>query len=200
MNYIGKPIHREEDSRLLQGQGRYTEDVNLLNQAYAFVLRSQLAHADITSLKTSTAKKAPGVLAVLIGDDLKKRSLGRLKPLAPGKRRDGSPSFVSSQPLLAQGRVRYSGEAIGFIVAETPDQAKDAAELVEVEYKELPAITSIDEALSKEADKIWNVPPPSYIRGINYTGSTYNTWDDNTIPPSFDDNTKPPSFDAESGT
>jgi len=159
MNYIGKPIPREEDSRLLQGQGRYTEDINLLNQAYAFVLRSQLAHAEITSLKTSTAKNAPGVLAVLIGDDLKKRSLGRLKPLAPGKRSDGSPSFVSSQPLLAQGRVRYSGEAIGFIVAETPDQAKDAAELVEVEYKELPAITSIDEALSKEADKIWDNNP-----------------------------------------
>ena len=149
MNYIGKPIPREEDSRLLQGQGRYTEDVNLLNQAYAFVFRSQLAHAEITYLKTSAAKKAPGVHTVLIGDDLKKRSLGQLKPLAPGKRSDGSPSFVSSQPLLAQGRVRYSGEAIGFIVAETLDQAKDAAELIEVEYKELPAITSIDEALSR---------------------------------------------------
>ena len=159
MNYIGKAIPREEDIRLLQVQGRYTEDVNALHQAHAFVLRSPLAHAKITMISLSGAKEAPGVLAVLTGDDLKKRGLGSLKPAAPGQRSDGSPGFTSPQPLLAQERVRYSGEAIAFIVAETPNQAKDAAEMIEIEYDELQAITSVDDALSSGAGAIWDDNP-----------------------------------------
>ena len=159
MNYIGKAIPREEDIRLLQGHGRYTEDVNVLHQAHAFVLRSPLAHAQIKIINVSTAKQAPGVLAVLTGEDVEKRGLGRLTPAARGQRSDGSPGYACPQPLLAQERVRYSGEAIVFIVAETPYQAQDAAEMIEIEYDELQAITSVDDALSSGAGAIWDDNP-----------------------------------------
>ena len=101
MNYVGKAVPREEDLRLLQGRGRYTDDVNALNQAHAYVFRSPIVHADIRSINTTAAMNAPGVLAVLTGEDLKARGLGTLRPMAPGKRSDGSPGFVCTQPLLA---------------------------------------------------------------------------------------------------
>lgn len=159
MNQIGKAIPREEDLRLLQGRGRYTDDVNALQQAHAYVMRSPMAHADIRSIDTIIASSAPGVLAVLIGKDLEARGLGTLKPAVPGKRSDGSPGFVCTQPLLAQGRVRYAGEAIAFVVAETVDQAKDAAELIEVEFDALPVVASVDDALAPDAYALWEDNP-----------------------------------------
>ncbi len=159
MNYIGKPIPREEDLRLLQGRGRYTQDVNALNQAQAYVLRSPAAHANIQSIETTAAKKAPGVLGIFTGDDIHKSGLGRLKPAAPGKRSDGSPGFVCTQPLLAEKRVRYAGEAVAFIVAESVNQAKDAAELIEVNFDQLPVVTSVDYALEPGAPILWDENP-----------------------------------------
>jgi aerobic carbon-monoxide dehydrogenase large subunit len=159
MNYVGKAIPREEDLRLLQGRGRYTDDVNALNQAHAYVFRSPFAHADIRSINTTAASNAPGILAVLTGEDLKARGLGTLRPAAPGKRSDGSPGFVCTQPLLAQDRVRYAGEAIAFIVAETVSQAKDAAELIEIDFDALPVVTSIDDALAPDAYALWDDNP-----------------------------------------
>ncbi|NKB19655.1 MAG: molybdopterin-dependent oxidoreductase [Alphaproteobacteria bacterium] len=155
MNQIGKAIPREEDLRLLQGRGRYTDDVNALQQAHAYVFRSPMAHADIRSIDTAAASTAPGVLTVITGEDLKARGLGTLKPAAPGKRSDGSPGFVCTQPLLAQNRVRYAGEAIAFIVAETVEQAKDAAELIEIDFDALPVVTSVDDAFAPGAPAIW---------------------------------------------
>ena len=159
MNYVGKAIPREEDLRLLQGRGRYTDDVNALNQAHAYVFRSPIAHADIRSINTTAALNVPGVLAVLTGEDLKARGLGTLRPVAPGKRSDGSPGFVCTQPLLAQDRVRYAGEAIAFIVAETIAQAKDAAELIEIAFDALPVVTSVDDALAPDAYALWDNNP-----------------------------------------
>ena len=155
MMRIGDPIVREEDLRLLTGRGRYLDDVNLLNQARAHVLRSPFAHADIHSIDTTAAKAAPGVLAVLTGDDLAERGLGAIKPAFAGKRSDGSPGFETPQPLLAQGRVRFVGEAVVFVVAETVAQAKDAAELIEVDYDMLPVVISVDDALAPGAPAIW---------------------------------------------
>ncbi len=155
MMRIGDPVQREEDLRLLTGRGRYLDDVNILNQARAHVLRSPFAHADIRSIDVSAAQQAPGVLAVLTGDDLKERGLGPLKPNAAGKRSDGSPGFATPQPLLAQGRVRYVGEAVAFVVAETVAQAKDAAELIEVDYDPLPSVNTVDDALAPGATAIW---------------------------------------------
>lgn len=159
MMRIGDPIQREEDLRLLTGRGRYLDDVNLLNQARAHVLRSPVAHADIRSIDTTAAKAAPGVLAVLTGEDLAARGLGAIKPAFAGKRSDGSPGFETPQPLLAQGRVRFAGEAVAFVVAETVAQAKDAAELIEVDYDMLPVVISVDDALAPGAPAIWEDNP-----------------------------------------
>ena len=159
MNMIGKPIRREEDLRLLQGRGRYLDDVSALDLAHAQVVRSAMAHADIVSVDTAAAKAAPGVLAVLTGEDLADRGLGTIGVLNPCDKMDGSPGFVRTRPLLAQGRVRYVGEAIAFVVAETPNQAKDAAELVEIDYAPLPVVATVDDALADGAPAIWDDNP-----------------------------------------
>lgn len=125
---IGQAVRREEDPRLLKGKGRYVEDFAVPGEARGFFLRSPHAHARITSIDAAAARSAPGVLAVLTGEDVKKRGLGTLKPTMPRKKADGSPAFVTPQPMLAQERVRYVGEPVAFIIAETVNQAKDAAE------------------------------------------------------------------------
>src|SRR5262249_56256166 len=137
---IGQPVRREEDLRLLKGRGRYVDDVREPIEARGYVLRSPHAHARIASLDTTRARAAPGVLAVLTGDDLRRRGLGTLIPGVRRRRRNGAPAFVCSQPLLAQTRVRYAGDPVAFIVAETLAQAKDASELIEIEYQPLPAL------------------------------------------------------------
>jgi carbon-monoxide dehydrogenase large subunit len=158
-NRIGEPVLREEDLRLLRGRGRYTDDVNMLNQARAHVLRSPAAHADIRSMDTTAARQMPGVLAVLTGDDLAARGLGMLKTNFAGQRSDGKPGFAVSQPLLAQGRVRYAGEPVAFVVAETVEQAKDAAEAIEVDYSPLESVNNVDDALAPGATAIWDDNP-----------------------------------------
>ena len=109
MNQIGQPVLREEDLRLLQGRGRYLDDVSAPDLTHAAVLRSPVAHADILSLGVEAARAAPGVLAVLTGDDLAERALGNIGVMTPCKKIDGSDGFVRIRPLLAQ--VRYVGEA-----------------------------------------------------------------------------------------
>ncbi len=133
---IGQHVVRAEDDRLLRGRGRYVSDMKLAGEAQAYVLRSPHAHAKITAIDTARAKAAPGVLAVLTGADIAKRGLGTTRPFAPRKRSNGQPAFVCPQPLLAHDRVRYVGDPIAFVVAETLDQAKDAAELIDIELRD----------------------------------------------------------------
>ena len=156
---IGDPVRRDEDYRLIKGRGRYADDVNEARQARAFVLRSPHAHADITAIDSAAALAAPGVLAILTGDDLAARGLGAQFPNMRGKKADGSPSYVCSLPILAQGRVRFAGQPVAFIVAETVDQAKDAAELISVDYKSLPAVITADDALADGAPAVWDDNP-----------------------------------------
>ena len=156
---IGEPVRREEDFRLLKGRGRYADDVNALRQARGYVLRSPHAHAEIGSIDTAAALQSPGVLAVLTGDDLAARGLGALVPAFAGKRSDGSPGYVCSQPLLAQGRVRFVGEPVAFVIAETVNQAKDAAEAIVVDYNPLPAVVTVDDALAPGAPVVWDDNP-----------------------------------------
>src|ERR1700731_5048922 len=137
---VGERVRREEDRRLLTGRGRYVDDVAAPGAARGHVVRSPHAHARITALDVAAAIAMPGVLAVLTGADLRRRGLGTLRPLVPRRRRDGTPAFVCPQPLLAQDRVRYVGDPVAFVVAETVSQAKDAAELIEVDYEPLPAV------------------------------------------------------------
>ena len=159
MNYIGKPVPREEDLRLLQGKGRYLDDVRALDLVHAAVFRSPVAHGDIVSLNVEAARAAPGVLSVLTGDDLAERGLGNIGVLTPCKKMDGSDGFVRIKPLLAQGRVRYVGEAMAFVVAETLNQAKDAVELIEAEFSDLPVLATLDDALADGAPALWAENP-----------------------------------------
>lgn len=156
---LGQPVPREEDPYLLRGDGRYVDDVRLLNQAHATVLRSPHAHAAIRSIDADAARKAPGVLAVLTGRDPEILALGKQAPRMPRKRRDGSPAFVCPQAVLAEDRVRYVGDYVAFVVAETLAQAKDAAELIEVDYEPLPSVVSTAGAVEPGAPAVWEECP-----------------------------------------
>src|SRR5580692_2680409 len=156
---IGQPVRREEDLRLLKGRGRYVDDIREPNETRGYVLRSPHAHARISALDTRRARSAPGVLAVLTGEDLRRRGLGTLMPGVHRRRRNGAPAFVCPQPLLARDRVRYVGDPVAFIVAETLDQAKDAAELIDIGYEPLPAAISAEAALTADAPAVWDENP-----------------------------------------
>src|SRR5215469_14233506 len=156
---IGQPVRREEDLRLLKGKGRYVDDIREPLEACGHVLRSPHAHARIVALDVRQTKAAPGVLAVLTGEDLRRRGLGTLRPGVRRRRRNGAPAFACPQPLLAQDRVRYIGDPVAFIVAETSNQAKDAAEQINVEYEPLPAVIGAEAALAPGAPPVWDDNP-----------------------------------------
>ena len=156
---IGQPVRREEDLRLLKGRGRYVDDVREPYETRGYVLRSPHAHARIAALDVQHARSAAGVLAVLTGEDLRRRGLGTLMPAVRRRRSNGAPAFVCPQPLLAQGCVRYVGDPVAFIVAETLSQAKDASELIEIEYEPLPAVIGAEAALAPGAASVWEDNP-----------------------------------------
>ncbi|MFL5269543.1 MAG: xanthine dehydrogenase family protein molybdopterin-binding subunit [Stellaceae bacterium] len=138
---IGQPVRRFEDKRLLSGNGHFQSDNNLHGQTHACVLRSPHAHARIRRLHLAAALAAPGVLLIMTGDDLVEAKLGVMGVPFQRKRPDGSPMFARAFLGLAQGTVRYVGEPVAFVVAETLAQAKDAAELIDIDYGELPSVT-----------------------------------------------------------
>jgi len=151
---IGKAVKRKEDLRFLLGDGQYTDDVVLPRQAYAFMLRSPHAHARILGIDTAAAKAMPGVLAVFTGEDIAAAGLGGI-PCGWGVTdRHGQPMKEPVHPLLAQGVARHVGEAVAMVVAETRDQARDAAEAIAVDYEELPAVTGAGAALDAGAPKV----------------------------------------------
>ena len=156
---VGQSVRRLEDPRLLRGFGRYSDDVSLAHQAYAVVVRSPHAHAAIRSVDTSVARKASGVLVVLTGADLAADGLGDLPTDKTRKRRDGSPAFATPRPALVRDRVRHVGDPVAFVVAETPEQAVDAAELVTVDYEPLPAVAATADAARPGAPAVWAEAP-----------------------------------------
>jgi carbon-monoxide dehydrogenase large subunit len=151
---VSQPVSRNEDPRLLRGDGLYTDDKNLDGQAHAVFLRSTIAHGDITSLDVAAAKNAPGVVAVVTVDDLEAAGLGTLPNNLPVKSRDGSPLIKPVRPILAKGRVRHVGEPVVAIIAETAAQARDAAELVELEIAPLPPVIALEDAVSPGAVQV----------------------------------------------
>ena len=156
---VGQPVPREEDPYLLRGAGRYVDDVILPREARGYVLRSPHAHARIVSLDAGKAKAAPGVLLVLTGQDPEIKALGTQYLRIPRKRRDGSPAFVCPQKVLQPDRVRFVGDTVAFVVAETLAQAKDAAELIEIEYEPLPAVIGTADAVKPGAPAVWDELP-----------------------------------------
>jgi aerobic carbon-monoxide dehydrogenase large subunit len=154
---IGQSVKRKEDARFLTGAGQYTDDVTLHNQTHACFLRSPHAHARIRSIDTSKAKAAPGVVAVYTGADLE-----GVNGLPCGwliTSVDGTPMKEPPHPVLAKGKVRYVGDHVALVVAETCSQAKDAAELIEVDYDVLPAVVNPVEALKPGAPQIHEEAP-----------------------------------------
>ena len=152
---LGQPIPRSEDPRLLSGGGRYVDDAQLPNTAHAAILRSPFAHAHMKSIDISRAKTAPGVLLVLTGEDWKESGWGDL-PVASGRKRpDGSAMFVPPmKPIVTDKRVRRVGDYIAMVVAETENQAKDACELIHIDYEVLPSVTSGRAALAADAPAV----------------------------------------------
>jgi len=138
---VGQPVPRKEDPMLLRGEGRYSDDLNFPGQAYAVMVRSNAAHGIILSIDTSAAKAMPGVLAVLTGQDLIDAGMGNLPSGMSFKMRDGSDMPKPNQPILTTDKVRFVGDPVAVVVAETAKQAKDAAEAVFVDIDSLQAVT-----------------------------------------------------------
>jgi carbon-monoxide dehydrogenase large subunit len=156
---VGQSVPREEDPYLLRGAGRYVDDVAQPGLLRAHVLRSPHANARIRTIDTQAARQMPGVVLVLAGNDPTITALGTQKPATPRKRRDGLPAFASSQVALARDAVRYVGEPVAFVVAETLHQAKDAAEAIGVEYESLPAVPTLEEAIKPGAHAVYDGCP-----------------------------------------
>jgi len=146
--HIGEALRRKEDYRFLTGGGQYTDDVNLANQCHAVFLRSPHAHAAIKSIDTAAASKMPGVAGIFTGKDIE----GKMGGLPCGwliNNPDGTPMKEPPHPILAIGKVRYVGDHVAMVVADTVEQAKNAAEAIEVDYDVLPALVSVADAAKK---------------------------------------------------
>jgi carbon-monoxide dehydrogenase large subunit len=154
---IGQSVTRFEDPRLLRGEGRFVDDVNLPGQAHMYVVRSPHAHARLLSIDPSAALAAPGVLAVFTGDDLARDNLGTMEMTLKRKRPDGSPMFARPHTGLSRDRARYVGDPIALVVAETQAGARDAADLVRVEYEPLASVTSTADAVG--GPPVWDECP-----------------------------------------
>jgi len=152
---IGQSVPRFEDPRLITGGGRYVGDMVLPGMVFGYVLRSPHAHARIRAIDVSKAKAAPGVLDILTGADWQASGWGDLPVPGGLKRRDGS-VFKPPYPALVKDRVRFVGDYVAFVVAETYTQALDAAELIEVDYEPLPACVSTAEAIASGAARVWD--------------------------------------------
>ena len=157
---VGQAVPRTEDPRLLKGVGRYVDDIRLANMAHGYILRSPVAHALIKSINTSAAEAASGVLAVLTGADFEAAGLnGIVTDVAGAKRSDGTPIFRPPRPALVTDKVRVVGDYVAFVVAETLDQARDAAELIEVDYEPLPVMVGTAAAAEPDAVPVWDECP-----------------------------------------
>ena len=152
---VAQPVRRVEDPRLLLGHGRYTDDFAPADQAYGIVLRSPHAAAKLLRVDTSAAKSLPGVLGIYTGADLEADGIGGIPCAIPLKNSDGSKRADVPHPVLAVGAVRHVGDPVAFIVAETHQAARDAAEAIEVEYDTLPSVTDLGAAMDAGQPLVW---------------------------------------------
>ena len=159
---------RLEDERMLKGAGRYVSDWNLPGQASGQFLRSDHPHAEIAAIDAAAALAMPGVIAVITGEELANAGLKPIPAAAPFKWRDGSEQRQALRCSLALGRVRHVGEPVALVVAETAAQAQDAAEAVAIEYRELPAAVTAEQALAAGAPQLHQVAPGNLV--LDYAG------------------------------
>jgi aerobic carbon-monoxide dehydrogenase large subunit len=153
---LSQPMRRIEDPRLLKGGGRYTDDIAPVGAAHGCVLRSPHAAAKILSIDTAAALEVPGVLAVITAREWQDEGLGEIPCIIPLKNTDGSNRGETPRGALAADRVRHVGDAVAFVVAETPQAARDGAEAVMVDYDPLPSVTDLAEAHKPGAPKVWD--------------------------------------------
>ena len=156
---IGAAVRRKEDVRFLSGRGNYTDDINRPGQVHAFIKRADRPHAKINSIDTEAAAKAPGVLAVFTGADMAKEEIGGLPCGWQIHNKDGSPMAEPPHPVIAVGKVRHVGDPVAVVIAESQQQAKDAAELLEVDYTDLPAVATLTEATAAGASLVHDDVP-----------------------------------------
>jgi carbon-monoxide dehydrogenase large subunit len=150
---------RSEDEPLLTGGGRFTDDLNVPGQAYGVFVRAPVSHAAIRAVEVGAARAMPGVIGVLTGKDAAADGLGAIPPVAVFPGRDGKPMFAAAMPVLAHDRIRYVGEPVAIVVAETLAQAQDAAEAVRIDYEELPSAPDVASAVASGATAIHAARP-----------------------------------------
>src|SRR6476620_7450929 len=165
---IGDAVRRKEDERLISGRGTYADDLAPEGRARAVFVRSPHPHARIQSIEVEAARKHPGVLAIITGADVTRAGL---KPIphavgsshqgsdVPLRNRDGSERLATEQLLLPTDRARFAGEGIAMVVADTLAAAKDAAELVDITWEPLPAVTLAAQAIEPAAPRLWDHVP-----------------------------------------
>ncbi|WP_431285366.1 xanthine dehydrogenase family protein molybdopterin-binding subunit [Humitalea sp. 24SJ18S-53] len=151
---IGASVKRKEDLRFLSGRGRYTDDMNVRGQTHAYFLRSPHPHASIVSVDTAAARAMPGVVAIFTGADIKASGIGGLPCGWAVKNKDGSPQAEPPHPVLAHERVRHVGDPVAMVIAESHEQARDAAEAIGVTYATLPATATVTDAVAAGATPV----------------------------------------------
>ena len=156
---IGQPVSRKEDPRLVTGRGRYTDDITLEHQVRMHVVRSPYAHAELGAIDNAAAQSLPGVLAVLTAADVIADGLGNLPCIYRVDNLDGSQNAYPPRPLLAQGRVRYVGEPVAIVIAETVEAARAGGDLIEMEYESLPCTTNTARTTDEGKPQIWDDAP-----------------------------------------
>jgi carbon-monoxide dehydrogenase large subunit len=165
---VGQPVRRKEDDTLVRGKGRYTDDFNLPGQAFAWIVRSSHAHGIIRGIDTAAAKAMPGVLRVFTGADLASANYAPFVCGLPLKNRDGTPLLQTNRSALMSDKVRYVGDPVAFVVAETAAQARDAAEAVAVDIDPLPAVTDAAEAAKPGAPQLYDHIPNNVALDYHY--------------------------------
>ncbi|MEM9685233.1 MAG: hypothetical protein AAF942_18320, partial [Pseudomonadota bacterium] len=160
---VGQAIKRVEDQVLVTGQGEYTDDVPADGAAFAYVLRSPHANAKIEGIDIADALAAPGVLTILTGKDVEAEDLGDMPCNVPMQNRDGSDRGNTPHPILAKTQVRHVGDPVALVVAETLDAARDASEMIIVDYNELPSVVDTEGAAKDGAAQIWDDIPNNVI-------------------------------------
>ena len=156
---IGAPVKRREDFRFIKGIGKYTDDINLPNQVYCYILRSSIAHARIVSIDTSAASAAPGVVAIYTHQDIDASGAGGVPCGWLITSKDGTPMKEPKHPILASGKVRHVGDPIVAILAESLEEAKEAAELVKLDLQELSAVVNMPRALGSGGTPVHDKAP-----------------------------------------
>lgn len=165
---IGQPVPRQEDPVLLQGGGRYTDDLALPGQLWAVMVRSPYAHGVIRGIDTEAARQVPGVVGVFTGADLEGHGYGVMRCVLPLKNRDGSPLRNVERPSLATDKVRFVGDPVAFVVAETRAAARDGAEAVALDIDPLPAVTEASAAAAPDAPQLYDHIPGNLVLDFQF--------------------------------